>query len=63
MANSGKSRIQESRDYFVWLKLAYSSIAKLLLVRLAAHALEFSDGLPQLSNCYRHPGTTGGSPH
>ncbi len=29
---------------------------------LAAHVLEFPGGLPELSNCYCHPGKAGGSP-
>jgi len=29
---------------------------------LAAHVEEFLDGLPEMSNCYCHPGKAGGSP-
>jgi hypothetical protein len=29
---------------------------------LAAHGEEFLDGLPEMSNCYCHPGKAGGSP-
>jgi hypothetical protein len=29
---------------------------------LAAHVLEFSGGLPEMSNGYCHPGKAGGSP-
>jgi hypothetical protein len=29
---------------------------------LAAHLEEFLDGLPEMSNCYCHPGKAGGSP-
>jgi hypothetical protein len=32
-------------------------------VCLAAHLSEFLDGLPQMSNCYCHPGRAGGTPH
>src|ERR1019366_8856855 len=50
------------QSHFILLKLAYSSIRFLLFVCLAAHVEEFLDGLPEMSNCYCHPGKAGGSP-
>ena len=44
---------------FRMVKLAYSSIRFLLFVCLAAHVEEFLDGLPEMSNCYCHPGKAG----